>query len=247
MDGITIDVDIEFESLVDRYYDPSTGQFVSVDPELMETGQPYEFAGGDPMNATDPLGSGPTCGGQEGACEQSSPGHAEVVDAAPPPPVDQQNYMTEAFVHANPNSYEPDAESYNSAAPPGADRQTYDQYFVQSYEGTLVTVPVATSAAEVVTEVLTWISNQASNVQLGADAASALGAPGEGLSAVAGTVATMADCLKFDTDPNSQDGQGNLTQCYADVVGMSATEGQADAENLSRGLDLIQWIFHHIG
>ena len=41
---------------VDRYYDPSTDQFLSVDPDLAETGQPYAFTGDDPLNATDPLG-----------------------------------------------------------------------------------------------------------------------------------------------------------------------------------------------
>jgi hypothetical protein len=44
---------------VDRYYDPSTDQFLSVDPDLAETGQPYAFTGDDPLNATDPLGLSP--------------------------------------------------------------------------------------------------------------------------------------------------------------------------------------------
>ena len=33
-----------------------TDQFLSVDPDLAETGQPYAFTGDDPLNATDPLG-----------------------------------------------------------------------------------------------------------------------------------------------------------------------------------------------
>jgi hypothetical protein len=41
---------------VDRYYDPSTDQFISVDPDVAETGQPYAFTGDDPLNETDPLG-----------------------------------------------------------------------------------------------------------------------------------------------------------------------------------------------
>ena len=41
---------------VDRYYDPATDQFLSVDPELAETGQAYAFTGDDPLNRTDPLG-----------------------------------------------------------------------------------------------------------------------------------------------------------------------------------------------
>jgi hypothetical protein len=36
--------------------DPATDQFLSVDPDVAETGQPYAFTGDDPLNATDPLG-----------------------------------------------------------------------------------------------------------------------------------------------------------------------------------------------
>jgi hypothetical protein len=41
---------------VARWYDPGTGQFVSVDPELAETDQPYAYAGDDPVNGSDPSG-----------------------------------------------------------------------------------------------------------------------------------------------------------------------------------------------
>ena len=41
---------------VNRYYDPTTAQFLTVDPAVSSTGQPYAFAGGDPANATDPMG-----------------------------------------------------------------------------------------------------------------------------------------------------------------------------------------------
>jgi hypothetical protein len=44
------------ERRVDRYYDPSTDQFISVDPDVAETGQPYAFTGDDPVNGTDPMG-----------------------------------------------------------------------------------------------------------------------------------------------------------------------------------------------
>lgn len=41
---------------IDRYYDPSSDQFLSIDPDVATTGQPYSFTGDDPLNATDPLG-----------------------------------------------------------------------------------------------------------------------------------------------------------------------------------------------
>jgi len=50
------------ELLVGRYYDPATGQFLSVDPMVDETGQPYAYAGDDPVNASDPSGLA-TCAG----------------------------------------------------------------------------------------------------------------------------------------------------------------------------------------
>jgi RHS repeat-associated protein len=49
-------------ALVNRYYDPATGQFLSVDPLVDETDQAYAYTGGDPVDGTDPNGdndSGP--------------------------------------------------------------------------------------------------------------------------------------------------------------------------------------------
>ena len=43
-------------SSVHRYYDPVTAQFVSVDPLVQSTGQPYTYAGSDPVNGVDPAG-----------------------------------------------------------------------------------------------------------------------------------------------------------------------------------------------
>jgi uncharacterized protein RhaS with RHS repeats len=42
--------------LVHRYYDPATGQFISSDPLVNVTGQPYAYVDDDPVNVTDPLG-----------------------------------------------------------------------------------------------------------------------------------------------------------------------------------------------
>jgi RHS repeat-associated protein len=47
--------------LVHRYYTPSTGQFLSVDPKVATTHEPYEYAGDDPVNYVDPTGDS-TCG-----------------------------------------------------------------------------------------------------------------------------------------------------------------------------------------
>ena len=84
--GAYTDAESGFLYLVNRYYDPVTDQFLSVDPDVIDSGQPYTFTGDDPLNATDPLGMIPTCGGQAGDCVQSSPGRPEVVDSPNPPP-----------------------------------------------------------------------------------------------------------------------------------------------------------------
>jgi RHS repeat-associated protein len=39
-----------------RYYDPSTGQFISRDPAVASTRQPYAYATGNPINDSDPSG-----------------------------------------------------------------------------------------------------------------------------------------------------------------------------------------------
>src|SRR5947209_17608331 len=39
-----------------RYYDPSTGQFISRDPAVASTRQPYAYVGDNPLNGTDPSG-----------------------------------------------------------------------------------------------------------------------------------------------------------------------------------------------
>jgi RHS repeat-associated protein len=39
-----------------RYYDPATGQFMSLDPLVALTGEAYGYAGDNPLNATDPMG-----------------------------------------------------------------------------------------------------------------------------------------------------------------------------------------------
>lgn len=43
-------------SMINRYYDPSTDQFLSIDPDVAETDQPYAFVNDDPLNASDATG-----------------------------------------------------------------------------------------------------------------------------------------------------------------------------------------------
>ena len=42
--------------LINRYYDPTTDQFLSIDPAVAQTDQPYVFTNDDPLNAEDPSG-----------------------------------------------------------------------------------------------------------------------------------------------------------------------------------------------
>ncbi len=42
--------------LLNRYYDPAAGAFISVDPAISQTNQPYAYAGDNPVSRTDPTG-----------------------------------------------------------------------------------------------------------------------------------------------------------------------------------------------
>ena len=44
------------EACVARYYDPATGQFLSIDPLVAWTQAPYSYVANDPLNAVDPFG-----------------------------------------------------------------------------------------------------------------------------------------------------------------------------------------------
>ncbi len=53
--------------IVARYYDPATGQFLTVDPDVATTLSPYGYVAGNPLNGADPSGD---CGGLFGVvCE----------------------------------------------------------------------------------------------------------------------------------------------------------------------------------
>jgi RHS repeat-associated protein len=55
-----------------RFLDPLSGQFLSVDPLVAQTGQPYSFANDDPVNESDPSGLAGDC--SETPSEPGAPG-----------------------------------------------------------------------------------------------------------------------------------------------------------------------------
>lgn len=54
--GQYTDAETGFQYLQARYYDPATQQFMSVDPLVDQTGQPYAYTTDDPLNMIDPWG-----------------------------------------------------------------------------------------------------------------------------------------------------------------------------------------------
>ena len=54
--GAFTDPETGYLYLVNRYYNPATDQFLTVDPDVGTTHQPYEYAGDDPVEGTDPSG-----------------------------------------------------------------------------------------------------------------------------------------------------------------------------------------------
>jgi len=54
--GQYTDIETGLQWLRARYYDPTTGQFLTVDPLTAATGARYAYAGGNPITGTDPSG-----------------------------------------------------------------------------------------------------------------------------------------------------------------------------------------------
>ncbi|HWO67781.1 MAG TPA: RHS repeat-associated core domain-containing protein, partial [Umezawaea sp.] len=54
--GQYTDAETGFVYLRARYYDPATALFLTVDPKVNDTGTPYIYVGGDPLNDVDPSG-----------------------------------------------------------------------------------------------------------------------------------------------------------------------------------------------
>ena len=68
-DGQYTDVETGVQYLRARYYDPSTGQFLSRDPLAALTGSAYGFSGDNPINGSDPSG---LCFGPDWLCNAAS-------------------------------------------------------------------------------------------------------------------------------------------------------------------------------
>ncbi len=56
MVGRVVDPETGLIYLRARYYDPTTGQFLSRDPAVAVTGSAYGYVDGDPLNGSDPSG-----------------------------------------------------------------------------------------------------------------------------------------------------------------------------------------------
>lgn len=76
--GYYTDLKSGLDYLQNRWYDPYTAQFISVDPALSLTAQPYAYANGDPLTYTDPFG---LCWqGFDWACNAFNAASVEVYD-----------------------------------------------------------------------------------------------------------------------------------------------------------------------
>lgn len=69
-----------FVFLNNRHYDPTTGTFVSVDPLVSKTMQPYIYGAANPIRYSDPSGLEPGCG--RTACSATSCGEAHAYAGA---------------------------------------------------------------------------------------------------------------------------------------------------------------------
>ncbi len=59
--GVYTDTESGLLAATHRYYDPTTATWLTVDPLLSSTMQPYAYVAGNPVNAADPAGLGAEC------------------------------------------------------------------------------------------------------------------------------------------------------------------------------------------
>ncbi len=83
--GQYTDPETGLQYLRNRYYDPSTGQFLTEDPLQAVTGQPYNYAADDPLNQNDPAGLSPGQGNCDGPPAPTPTGTSPFGPSAPAP------------------------------------------------------------------------------------------------------------------------------------------------------------------
>jgi len=115
--------------VVHRYYDPTTGQFLSRDPLVAVTGSPYHYVNGNPLNGSDPAGLGDdpsTCAGyfdyQLWRCYPAPPGPpTEQNSAAGNGVSDQATYLQTSGYDQDPRhgtnqGFDPGGHGFNLVA-----------------------------------------------------------------------------------------------------------------------------------
>jgi hypothetical protein len=148
---------------VGRYYDPSTDQFLSVDPLVAETGQPYAYTGDDPVNSSDPSGMLPTImiqgpGGQ--SCSAYGCGGAATTNEDK-----AATSYTVAQNTAHPNNAEP--TQCNSSHGPSPEDNPCDPT-IQAFDGDIRTVlnllgQPATDTNVYSVDIIAWGENRGQN------------------------------------------------------------------------------------
>ncbi len=106
--------------LVNRYYDPATSQFMTIDPMSSVTGEPYAAFGDNPVNAQDPLG---LCNGPDGICTNQNTGQMNLDSGVeptdrPPPGTSPEVQNTNFTRPAPPSSAATASSASNSPIPP---------------------------------------------------------------------------------------------------------------------------------
>ncbi len=104
--------------LINRYYDPSTGTFVTVDPDVSETKEPFTYTDDDPVNLVDASGLIPSLGGMESDAQSGSIGsqYQGIVDIEDASNLENQVLCVENSAEAQLNT-----DWLNELGPEGSD------------------------------------------------------------------------------------------------------------------------------
>jgi RHS repeat-associated protein len=93
--GQYTDTETGYQYLRARYYDPGTGQFLTLDPLVRQTNEPFGYSRGNPQDGSDPSGlgevvcpDGTTVNTKVSGCPSGGvwpPGYEINLDSTPPP------------------------------------------------------------------------------------------------------------------------------------------------------------------